>query len=119
MKNEDQRLRYRILNDAGKLGEPIEESWRRGPLVEARVPERSFGARGVFIVGAATLAGVGLGLIAAIAGVAVIGLAGEALLAPAIALKVASGLAGGGVGMAKGLNEARGPRRPDGGSLGR
>ncbi len=119
MKNEEQRLRYRILNGEGKRGEPIEKSWRHEPVVDVQVPERPFGARGALIVGATALAGVGLGLIAVIAGVAAIGLAGEAILAPAIALKVAGGLAGGGVGMAKGLDNARASGRLDGGSLGR
>lgn len=108
MKRDDEMFRYRILNGARGRGEPIEEPWRE-PEPAPRPSTLNLGTRGLLIVGAATLAGVGLGLVAAVAGAAVIGLAGEAIMAPALALKVAGGLAGGGVGMAKGLKEARDP----------
>jgi hypothetical protein len=59
------------------------------------------------IVGAKTLAGIGLGLVAVITGAAVVGALSEAILVPSLLLKMAGGVAGGGVGMAKGLKDAR------------
>jgi hypothetical protein len=58
-------------------------------------------------IGAKTLAGVGLGLAAVLALPAVLGLATEAVLVPSLLLKLAGGMAGGGVGMAKGLKDER------------
>jgi hypothetical protein len=59
------------------------------------------------IVGAKTLAGIGIGLVAVITGAVVVGAATEAVLIPSLLLKLAGGVAGGGVGMAKGLKDAR------------
>jgi len=59
------------------------------------------------IVGAKTLAGIGIGLITVIAGSAVIGVATEAILVPSLLVKLAGGIAGGGVGMAKGLKDVQ------------
>lgn len=61
-------------------------------------------------VGAKTLAGIGIGLLAVLAGSTLIGLAAEAVLVPSLLLKAAGGIAGGGVGMAKGLKDER--RKP-------
>lgn len=61
-------------------------------------------------VGAKALAGVGLGLAAVLAFPVVIGLATEAVLIPSLLLKLAGGMAGGGIGLAKGLSDDR--KRP-------
>ncbi len=58
-------------------------------------------------VGAKTIAGIGIGLIAVVGGAAVLGLAAEMVLIPSLLMKLAGGIAGGGVGMAKGMNDAR------------
>ena len=58
-------------------------------------------------VGAKTVAGVGIGLLAVVAGSAIIGVAAETVLVPSILLKLAGGIAGGGMGMAKGLKDAQ------------
>ena len=59
------------------------------------------------LVGAKTLAGIGLGLLVVVAGVAVAGVATEAILVPSLLLKLAGGITGGGMGMAKGLTDAQ------------
>ncbi len=59
------------------------------------------------LVGAKTLAGIGIGLLVVVAGVAVVGVATEAVLVPSLLLKLAGGIAGGGVGMSKGLTDAQ------------
>ncbi len=56
-------------------------------------------------IGAKTLAGVGLGLVTVLAGAAVLGLAAEVVLVPTLVVKLAGAMAGGGVGMAKGLKD--------------
>ena len=58
-------------------------------------------------IGAKTVAGIGIGLVAVIGGAAVISTAVETILIPSLLLKLAGGLAGGGVGMAKGLTDAQ------------
>ena len=58
-----------------------------------------------FAIGAKTVAGIGLGLVTVVAGSALIGLAAETVLVPSLLLKLAGGIAGGGVGMAKGLQD--------------
>ena len=58
-----------------------------------------------FAIGAKTVAGIGLGLVTVVAGSAIIGLAAETVLIPSLLLKLAGGIAGGGVGMAKGLQD--------------
>ena len=59
------------------------------------------------VIGATTIAGVGIGLLAVVAGAAVIGIAAETVLIPSLLLKMAGGIAGGGVGMTKGLKDTR------------
>jgi hypothetical protein len=59
------------------------------------------------IIGATTLAGVGVGLLAVSGGALVLGAVTEAVLIPSLLLKLAGGLAGGGLGMALGLKDAR------------
>jgi hypothetical protein len=59
------------------------------------------------IIGAKTLAGVGIGLVAVVAGSLAIGVVAEAVLVPSLLLKLAGGIAGGGMGMAKGLKDAQ------------
>ena len=56
-------------------------------------------------VGAKTIAGIGIGLVAVVGGAALLGLAAETILVPSLLLKLAGGIAGGGVGMAKGLKD--------------
>jgi hypothetical protein len=57
------------------------------------------------MIGAKTVAGIGIGLVTIVAGSALIGLAAETVLIPSLLLKLAGGIAGGGVGMAKGLQD--------------
>ncbi len=59
------------------------------------------------IVGAKTIAGAGLGLIVVVGAVTAIGALAEAILIPSLLVKVAGGLAGGGLGLAKGLKDER------------
>lgn len=58
-------------------------------------------------VGAKTIAGIGIGLLAVMAGAVGIGMAAEAVLIPSLLAKLAGGIAGGGLGMTKGLSDAR------------
>jgi hypothetical protein len=58
-------------------------------------------------IGAKTLAGVGIGLIAVIAATAAVTVATEVVLIPSLLLKLAGGITGAGLGMAKGLNDER------------
>ena len=70
------------------------------------VPARRISASGAWLsIGAKTVAGVGLGLFAVLAGSVVLGLAAEAVLIPSLAVKLAGVMAGGGVGMAKGIKD--------------
>ncbi len=66
-----------------------------------------FSAESSLIVGAKTMAGVGIGLLTVVAAVTAVGIAAEGLLVPSLLLKFAGGIAGGGMGMAKGLNDER------------
>lgn len=76
---------------------------RPGPAeIQERPQQRSY-----LGVGAKALAGIGLGLAAVLAFPAVIGLATEAVLIPSLLLKFAGGMAGGGIGLAKGLTDER------------
>lgn len=59
------------------------------------------------VVGAKTVAGIGIGLLAVVAGSVALGIAAETVLIPSLLLKLAGGIAGGGVGMARGLNDVR------------
>ncbi len=58
-------------------------------------------------VTAKTAAGAGIALVVVLAGAATAGLALEAIIIPSLLVKVAAGLAGGGVGMAKGIKDER------------
>lgn len=58
-------------------------------------------------VGAKTLAGIGIGLLAVVGGAALLGVAAEVVLVPSLLVKLAGGIAGGGVGLAKGLSDTR------------
>lgn len=60
-------------------------------------------------VGAKTIAGIGIGLLTVIGGAALLGVAAEIVLVPSLLVKLAGGIAGGGVGMAKGLKDTRTP----------
>lgn len=59
------------------------------------------------VVGAKTIAGIGVGLLAVVFGSVALGAVAETVLIPSLLLKLAGGIAGGGVGMAKGLNDVR------------
>jgi len=73
----------------------------------ARRPRKRLETKDLAVIGATTLAGVGVGLLAALAGAFALTAVGEAVLAPTLLLKVAGGMAGGGVGLAKGINDTR------------
>lgn len=80
------------------------------PAEEARVGlERSLA------IGAKTLAGIGIGVLVILVGAATAGIAIEAIVVPSLLLKLAGGIAGGGIGLAKGLGDER---RRDGQSTG-
>jgi len=59
------------------------------------------------MVGAKTIAGIGIGLLVIMAGAVGLGMAAEAVLIPSVLAKLAGGIAGGGLGMAKGLSDVR------------
>ena len=61
-------------------------------------------------VGAKTVAGIGIGLLTVVGGAALLGVAAEMVLIPSLLMKLAGGIAGGGLGMAKGLNDTRTPQ---------
>lgn len=58
-------------------------------------------------VGAKTIAGVGIGLLLVVAGTTALAAVSEAVIIPSLLIKLAGGIAGGGVGMAKGLSDER------------
>jgi hypothetical protein len=58
-------------------------------------------------VGAKTLAGVGIGLLCVVGGAVLVGVATEVMLVPTLLVKLAGGITGGGLGMAKGVKDAR------------
>ena len=77
-----------------------------GPAIsERRAVEKKNPSSSALIVGAKTLAGIGIGLVTVIGGAAIIGVAAETVLIPSLLLKLAGGIAGGGVGMAKGIKD--------------
>ena len=101
----------RRFSAAAKKKAPVQpqigqETSARPPAQKQRPRPRAAGSFSDSLgVGAKTLAGVGLGLVAVVAGAAVIGIAAETVLVPSLLLKLAGGVAGGGVGMAKGLSD--------------
>ena len=58
-------------------------------------------------IGAKTLAGIGVGVVTVIIGVATAGIALEAVIIPSLLLKIAGGIAGGSIGLAKGIGDER------------
>ncbi len=92
---------------------PLDPGRRRAPLFDEPEPdpepdaldhrslERSLN------IGAKTLAGVAIGVVTVLLGVATAGIAFEAVLVPTLLLKVAGGLAGGSIGLAKGIGDER------------
>jgi len=58
-------------------------------------------------IGAKTLAGIGLGVIGILVGAAALGAALETILVPTLIVKLAAGITGGSVGLAKGLGDER------------
>ncbi len=89
-------------------GLPDERTVSESPMPEERasMPPARLGISSL-AVGAKTVAGIGIGLIVVVAGSAVIGVAAETILIPSLLIKLAGGIAGGGVGMAKGLKDAQ------------
>lgn len=61
-------------------------------------------------VTAKTAAGAGLGLIVILGGAAAVTVLAETVLIPSLLAKVAAGIAGGGLGLAKGMADERKPR---------
>ena len=87
--------------------------WRNASHEPAsgRVPPRektpdAYTTRNSLVIGAKTLAGIGIGLLAVSGGFLLIGALAEAAVVPSLLLKLAGGLTGGGLGMAKGLKDA-------------
>lgn len=68
-------------------------------------PESGAGNLSSLNIGAQTVAGVGLGLVGVIAGAAVLGIVAEAVIIPTLMAKLAGGVAGGGLGLAKAVHE--------------
>lgn len=58
-------------------------------------------------IGAKTLAGAGLGILGVLVGTVVAGALLETVLLPTLLLKVAAGVAGGGIGLAKAVGDER------------
>ena len=84
-----------------------QEGARSSPDRQPRqVAQTGMGAANSLSVGAKTVAGIGIGLIAVVGGAALLGVAAEAVLIPSLLVKLAGGIAGGGLGMAKGLKDA-------------
>lgn len=99
--------RFRIMKDEATDPGPSAAGGRDRRVIEQASSRPARSLRAPLIVGAMALTGVGLGLMAVIAGSFLFGLATEAFLAPTLLAKVAGGLAGGGVGMAKGVNDVQ------------
>jgi len=103
-------MSYRSSVEAGELrelhckDEPVEETprEREAPIVAAPRPMSSLG------VGAKAIAGIGIGLLAVVGGSAVLGVVAETVLIPSLLLKLAGGVAGGGLGLAKGIKDTEG-----------
>ncbi len=83
-----------------RASRPVETQEVGPPLVRPASP---------LAVGAKTVAGIGIGLMVVVGGAAVLGVAAETVLIPSLLLKLAGGIAGGGVGMARGLKDTRTP----------
>jgi len=82
-------------------GRPSPDSQKREIAPHAVTPAS------LLSVGAKTIAGIGIGLLVVVGGAALMGIAAEAVLIPSLLVKLAGGIAGGGLGMAKGLSDAR------------
>lgn len=79
--------------------------------VSTRTPApQSSGPQSFLAVTAKTAAGAGLGLVVVLVGAAAGGILAETVLIPSLLVKVAAGIAGGGVGLAKGIGDERKPR---------
>jgi hypothetical protein len=91
---------------ARRPARPDEDPFAPEPAPRAGV-ERSLA------IGAKTLAGIGLGVIGVLFGAALVGAALETILVPTLVVKLAAGITGGSLGLAKGLgDERRRERRP-------
>jgi len=93
-------------------------SYRSPTLERGRQPQKAgrreiasrAGSPGSLLgVGAKTIAGIGIGLLTVVGGAALLGVAAEMVLVPSLLMKLAGGIAGGGLGMAKGLSDNRTP----------
>lgn len=86
-------------------------SWQPRPYPERHRPDGRRAVEQSFAVGAKTVAGVSLGLLGILVGAAVAGALLETVIIPSLVVKVAGSLAGGGIGLAKGLGDERRHRR--------
>ncbi|MBF0492775.1 MAG: hypothetical protein HQM15_08345 [Deltaproteobacteria bacterium] len=69
--------------------------------------EEDFNTEELLLVGAKTIAGIGIGFIAVILGTTGIGAVLESTLLPTALTKAAGGLAGGAIGLALGISDSR------------
>lgn len=69
-------------------------------------PQQSSG-QSFLAVTAKTAAGAGLGLVVVLVGAAAGGILAETVLIPSMLVKIAAGITGGGVGLAKGIGDER------------
>ncbi len=73
--------------------------------------EKDFNTEEVLLISAKTLAGVGVGFITVVLGTTGIGAILESTLIPTVLTKTAGALAGGALGLSKGINDSRKSRR--------
>jgi hypothetical protein len=93
------------------VADPWPATGRPVPRAPAAAAERGTFERSLAI-GAKTLAGIGLGVVGVLVGAAALGVALEAILVPTLVLKLAAGITGGSVGLAKGLGDERRREQP-------
>jgi hypothetical protein len=74
---------------------------------QARRPKQAPALERSVAVGAKTLAGIGLGVVGVLVGAATLGIALEAIVVPSLLIKLAGGIAGGSLGLAKGIEDER------------
>ena len=97
-----------VTTDSAKGGNNGRQDHRPDYQLESPAkPEEKYPTEASLAVGAKTLAGIGIGIICVIAATTVVGLAAEVVLIPSLLLKLAAGVAGGGLGMVKGLSDER------------
>lgn len=103
--------RYQRASSTTAASRRYSQRYGREPSLEAETETQKPGSVSPsLVIGAKTLAGIGIGLLAVTGGALVIGAVTEAVIIPSLLLKLAGGLTGGGIGMAKGLKGNR-PQR--------